>query len=86
MIRPRPWSYAYCRRCTHNVRVAYTGMPTHEGHANIPDAPELICLDVADPYCTGICPLSNLTHETMMTRLERSRHRNDDLYPDVDHD
>ena len=83
MIRPRPWSFAYCRRCTHNVRVAYTAAPTHEGHANIPDAPELICLDVVGLYCHGVCPLSNLTHETMLTRLERSRLRNDDLYPDA---
>ena len=83
MIRPRPWSYAFCARCMLNVRVAYTAMPTHEGHANIPDAPELICLDVAGPFCDGTCPLSNLTHETMLTRLERSRSRSDDLYPEA---
>lgn len=82
MIGPRPWSYAFCEHCKREVRVAYTGMPTHEGHANIPDAPELICLDVISPLCDGTCPLSNLTHDTMLIRLDRSRLRNDDLYPD----
>jgi hypothetical protein len=83
MIHSRSWSYAYCGRCMRSVRVAYTGMPTHEGHANIPDAPELICLDVTGPFCDGTCPLSNLTHETMLTRLDRSRIREDDLYPET---
>ena len=33
---------AYCPTCRHQVRLAWTPAPTHEGHANIPDAPELV--------------------------------------------
>lgn len=72
MIVPRPWTYAYCRTCGHNVRVAYTQATTHEGHANIPDGPELVCLDLNDPHCTGTCPLSNLSHHVMEARMAES--------------
>lgn len=76
MVIPRPWTYAYCRTCGHNVRVAYTQATTHEGHANIPDGPGLVCLDLDDPHCNGTCPLSNLSHEVMEVRLEGSELQN----------
>jgi hypothetical protein len=72
MVTPKLWTYAYCRTCGHNVRVAYTAAPTHEGHANIPDGPELVCIDATDPHCIGTCPLSNLSHQVMDLRLSQS--------------
>ncbi len=68
MITPRPWTIVYCKACQHNVRVAYTPAPTHEGHANLHDA-ELVCLDAADPHCQGVCPITNMTHTVMELRL-----------------
>lgn len=72
MITPRPWTYVYCRACQHNVRVAYTTVPTHEGHANLPDSPELVCLDATDPNCAGVCPITNMAHAVMDVRLNES--------------
>ena len=72
MIMQRPWTFVYCRTCGHNVRVTYSAAPTHEGHANIPDGPELVCFDVNDPHCNGTCPLSNLSHTVMDVRLAES--------------
>jgi len=72
MITPRPWTFAYCRACQRNVRVAYTSAPTHEGHANIPDGPEVVCLDANDPGCQGVCPLTNMEHAVMQLRLNAS--------------
>jgi hypothetical protein len=71
MINPRPWTFVYCRACQHNVRVAYTPMPTHEGHANLHD-PELVCLDANDSHCQGVCPITNMPHTVMDVRLGES--------------
>ena len=68
----QPWKYVNCSTCGHKVRVALTHGPTHEGHANIPDGPELVCLDADDPHCNGICPISNLAHVVMDVRLHES--------------
>ena len=72
MITPRPWTIVYCRACQHNVRVAYTPAPTHEGHATLPDGPEVVCLDAADPHCQGVCPITNMSHTVMELRLGES--------------
>jgi hypothetical protein len=72
MITPRPWTFAYCRACQRTVRVAYTPAPAHEGHANIPDGPEVVCLEANDPSCQGVCPLTNMEHAVMQLRLNES--------------
>ena len=63
---------AYCPTCRHQVRLAWTPAPTHEGHANIPDAPELVCLDVVEGCSGGTCPLSAMARPVMALRLVRS--------------
>jgi hypothetical protein len=63
---------AYCRLCDSQVRVTLTPAPTHEGQANLPDAPELLCLDVQERCLGGTCPLSNLPRHVMAVRLARS--------------
>ena len=63
---------AFCPACGHDVRLAWTPAPTHEGHANIPDAPELVCLDVADGCACGTCPLTEMARPVMALRLARS--------------
>lgn len=62
---------AFCSVCQHDVHVAWTAAPAHEGHATLPDGPELVCLDL-DPHCTGTCPLSNVPRFVMGIRLARS--------------
>jgi hypothetical protein len=47
-------------------------MPTHEGHASLPDGPELVCLDASDPHCEGVCPITNMAHTVMELRLGES--------------
>jgi hypothetical protein len=63
---------AFCPTCRHEVRVALTPAPTHEGHANIPDAPELVCLDLVEGCSGGTCPLTDMSRSVMALRLVRS--------------
>lgn len=66
---------AYCSACDQQVRIVVTPAPAHEGHANIPDAPEVVCLDFGD-RCTGrFCPMFGLPHVLMGVRLARSELR-----------
>lgn len=63
---------AYCPTCDAQVRIALTPAPSHDGHANLPDAPELVCLELSG-CCTGrTCALSNLPRPVMALRLARS--------------
>lgn len=63
---------AFCATCRRDVHLAWTPGPTHEGHANIPDGPELICLDVMEGCTGGTCPLTDLSRPVMALRLARS--------------
>lgn len=63
---------AYCSTCGREVRVALTAGPLHEGHANIPDGPELVCLDLEERCCGGECALSHEPSQVMAVRLARS--------------
>jgi len=63
---------AFCPTCRYEVRLALTPAPTHEGHANIPDAPELVCLDVIEGCSRGTCPLGAMARPVMTLRLARS--------------
>lgn len=64
---------AFCPTCRHPVRIAWTPAPTHEGHATLPDAPELVCLDMGDGCPPGSrCPLTGVTRPVMALRLAKS--------------
>lgn len=71
-------STVYCALCDKEVHVAQTPMPLHEGEANLPDAPELICLTYGRQCAGGRCPVSGLPAIVMGTRLARS-----DIQPDA---
>lgn len=59
----------YCETCNREVRVLYTPAPTHEGHANIPDGPELVCLECGGLCLDKQCPITNMSHTVMEQRL-----------------
>jgi hypothetical protein len=67
----------YCRGCDRHVRIAWTPAPGHEGHATLPDGPEMVCLDLEECCTGGLCPLSNLPRLVMGVRLARSELRPD---------
>lgn len=60
----------YCESCNREVRVVWSPGPAHEGHASLPDGPELVCLDCGQPCSGRHCPLTNLSHTVMERRLE----------------
>ena len=63
---------AYCPARDAQVKIAWTPMPTHEGHANLPDAPELVCLELGEACRGGTCALSNMPRLVMALRLAHS--------------
>lgn len=65
-------STAYCPACRHDVAVTLTDAPLHPGHANVPDAGELVCLDFGAGCSGERCPLSNMPRVVMALRLARS--------------
>lgn len=68
---------AYCSARDQDVRIAWTNIPTQSGHANIPDSPEVVCLDYGE-YCTGeLCPMFGRLRILMAVRLARSGLRED---------
>jgi hypothetical protein len=70
---------AYCPVCDRHVPLTETLAPLHEGEANLPDAPQLVCRAFGD-RCTGAaCPVSGYPSVVMGVRLARS-----DLRPDRD--
>jgi hypothetical protein len=60
----------YCSRCDRQVPVTFTEAPMHRGHANVPGAPELVCMGMSR-LCTGAdaCPLTSLSPAVMRARL-----------------
>jgi hypothetical protein len=66
----------YCESCNREVRVTWTAAPEHEGHANLPDGPELICLECGTPCSGHHCPITNLSHVVMHNRLEELKKSN----------
>ncbi len=63
---------AYCSARDQKVRVAWTEDHAHEGHANLPDGPVLVCLDYGE-RCTGeLCPMLGQKKILMAVRLARS--------------
>jgi hypothetical protein len=63
---------AYCSACDHDVRIAVTDVPVHGGQANLPDEPQIVCLDFGE-RCTGaLCPMFGVGNVIMGVRLARS--------------
>ncbi|MGD2067521.1 MAG: hypothetical protein PVI57_02455 [Gemmatimonadota bacterium] len=72
---------AYCPGCNRSIRLVST--PTHrDGHANLPDGADVVCLDFG-PGCTdGRCPVTGAMGIVMGVRLARS-HLGDDGFQTV---
>jgi hypothetical protein len=58
----------FCPACAHEVRVALTDEPPHDGQAPMPDA-ELVCLEISEPCGDATCPLLGVPTETLRYRL-----------------
>ncbi len=62
----------FCPQCKHEVTVTQTPVPLHGGHASLPDAGRMVCLNFG-PDCTDDrCPVSKLPKTVMGVRLARS--------------
>ena len=62
----------YCPRCNRDVTVAITPAPAHEGHANLPDGGNIVCLEFG-AQCTGpMCATFAVPRVVMGVRLARS--------------
>ncbi len=70
---------AYCSGCGHQVRLAFTDAPPHDGQANLPDGAEVVCLDFHEECSTGRCPATGKTGVVMGVRLAKS-HLNDGAF------
>ena len=69
----------FCPRCDRNITVAITPAPLHDGHANIPDAGDIVCLDFG-AQCDGpMCATFGQPRIVMGLRLARSGMRPDAL-------
>jgi len=63
---------AYCSGCGHKVRLVFTEPPPHDGHANLPDGAELVCLDYHEECSGGKCPMTGRPGVVMGVRLAKS--------------
>lgn len=73
---------AYCSGCGHKVRLVFTDPPPHDGHANLRDGAEIVCLDYEDGCSGGKCPMTGKSGIVMGVRLARS-HLADDSFETV---
>ena len=73
---------AYCSGCGHKVRLVFTDAPPHDGHANLPDGAEIVCLDYQESCEGGKCPATGKPSVVMGVRLAQS-HLNDDAFETV---
>lgn len=73
---------AYCSGCGHKVRLVFTDPPPHDGHANLRDGAEIVCLDYEEGCSGGKCPMTGKSGIIMGVRLARS-HLADDSFETV---
>lgn len=73
---------AYCAGCGHEVRLVLTDPPPHDGHANLKDGAEIVCLDYQEPCAGGDCPMTGRAGIVMGVRLARS-HLADEAFDTV---
>lgn len=62
----------YCPQCKHEVTVTVTPAPLHGGHATIPDAGRMVCLNFGPDCRDDRCSISKLPKTVMGVRLARS--------------
>lgn len=73
---------AYCSGCGHKVRLVFTDPPPHDGHANLRDGAEMVCLDYQEECSGGKCPMTGRAGVVMGVRLAKS-HLADDQFRTV---
>lgn len=73
---------AYCSGCGHKVRLVFTDPPPHDGHANLKDGAEIVCLDYQEECSGGKCPMTGRAGIVMGVRLAKS-HLADDQFRTV---
>lgn len=72
---------AYCSGCGHKVRLAFTD-PPHDGHANLRDGAEIVCLDYQEECAGGRCPTTGKPGIVMGVRLAKS-HMKDEAFSTI---
>ena len=73
---------AYCSGCGHQVRLVFTDAPPHDGHANLREDAEIVCLDYKEGCTAGKCPNTGKPGIVMGVRLAKS-HLNDDAFDTI---
>ncbi len=73
---------AYCSGCGHKVRLVFTDPPPRDGHANLKDGAEIVCLDYEEGCSGGKCPMTGRAGIVMGVRLAKS-HLADDRFRTV---
>jgi hypothetical protein len=68
----------YCPSCRHGVRIGVEEGHL-DGHANLPEGGQLVCLDFGGACGEGTCPLSGRPGVVMGVRLAKS-HLNDEAF------
>ena len=63
---------AFCPACEHEVRLVYTDPPPHDGHANLKEGAEIVCLDYEAACSGGRCVMTGRAGIVMGVRLARS--------------
>ncbi len=73
MDAPAERHRTFCPHCQREVEVAITPPPPRDGHANLPEGGEVVCLEFGGD-CTGedLCPLAGTSPVVMGVRLARS--------------
>ncbi|HUG39578.1 MAG TPA: hypothetical protein VMM12_03780 [Longimicrobiales bacterium] len=70
--QPAETRKTFCPRCNRDVTVAITAAPLHGGHATLPDAGEVVCLDFGAQCAGPLCAAFALPRVVMGVRLARS--------------
>ena len=73
---------AFCSGCGHQVRLNFTDPPPRDGHANLRDEAEIVCLDYQETCSAGKCPTTGRPGIVMGVRLAKS-HLNDDTFETI---
>lgn len=73
---------AFCSGCGHKVRLVFVDPPPHDGHANLRDGAEIVCLDYKEGCTGGKCPQTGRPGIVMGVRLARS-HMNDEAFATI---
>jgi hypothetical protein len=70
---------ALCSGCGHEVRLVFVDTAPHDGHANLRDGAEIVCLDYMEGCASGKCPQTGKPGIVMGVRLAKS-HMNDQQF------